>query len=119
MMIWDNVGRHFGKKQKSNDSGGLHGVCGGPLDSVNQNNAKMCTFMTFLGAQEDNFWDNVGAKCSNLSFVKRLFVIFVSDSKKAVKMELPKGGGYEIRQCLCMFRKGRASSFWLHFGLHF
>ena len=34
-------------------------------------------------------------------------------------MELPKGGGYAIRQCLCMFRKGRPLSLWLHFGLHF
>ena len=34
-------------------------------------------------------------------------------------MELPKGGGYAIRQCLCMFRKGRVLSLWLHFGLHF
>ena len=34
-------------------------------------------------------------------------------------MEPPKGGGYAIRQCLCMFRKGRVLSLWLHFGLHF
>ncbi len=36
-------------------------------------------------------------------------------------MELPKGGGggCAIRQCLCMFRKGRPLSLWLHFGLHF
>ena len=34
-------------------------------------------------------------------------------------MEPPKGGGYAIRQCLCMFRKGRALSLWLHFRLHF
>ena len=29
------------------------------------------------------------------------------------------GGGYAIRQCLCMFRKGRALSLWLHSRLHF
>jgi len=28
-------------------------------------------------------------------------------------------GGYAIRQCLCMFRKGRPLSPWLQFGLHF
>ena len=28
-------------------------------------------------------------------------------------------GGYAIRQCLCMFRKGPPLSPWLHFGLHF
>ncbi len=32
---------------------------------------------------------------------------------------LEKRGGYAIRLCLCMFRKGRPLSLWLHFGLHF
>ncbi len=31
----------------------------------------------------------------------------------------PGEGGHAIRQCLCMFRKGRALSLWLHFGFHF
>ena len=46
-------------------------------------------------------------------------VTFGSDSKQAVKMEFLRGCGHAIRQCMCMFRKGRPLSLWLHFGFHF
>ena len=48
-----------------------------------------------------------------------IFGDFGGDSKKAVKMELPKGGGHVIRPRRRMFREGRPLSLWLHFGLHF
>ncbi len=36
-----------------------------------------------------------------------------------MKTELPRGGGHAIRPRRRMFREGRPSSLWLHFGLHF
>ncbi len=42
---------------------------------------------------------------------------FFGDSKKAVRMELAKGGGHAIRPHRRMFREGRPLSLWLHFGV--
>ncbi len=118
VSVWwffDNVGRHFGAPRVTfRDS-----VLKGPPQS--EKDKKGYPFVVLPGSQEGHFWVQFGANFSKGPFFYLFFGYFFSDSKKAGKMELPKGGGggYAIRQCLCMFRKGRPLPLWLHLGLHF
>ncbi len=50
-------------------------------------------FVIRSGSQEGNCWVHFGAKTLTLSFVLTFVCDIFSDSKKAMKMELPQGGG--------------------------
>ena len=80
---------------------------GAPRAPQSKKDEKGDPFVVLPGSQEGHFWVHFGANFSKLTFLIRFLVIF-SDSKKAVKMELPKGGDMQSdNACACFVRVGR------------
>ncbi len=109
-MVFDNFGRHFGAPRVTFRDSVLKW---GSQGSAEQDIQKKETLYPWGRTPRRGTFGFM------LAFNMFFFVWLFGDSKKAVQMELPKGSGYAIRQCLRMFRKGRSLSLWLHFGLHF
>ncbi len=114
-MIFDNFASHLGAPRVSfRDAVLKRGSQGGPR-------AKKTKTETHFSGRDPRrvTFGSILAANFEIGLFYVFFGDFCSDSKKAVNMELPKGGRCAIRQCLCMFREGRPLPLWLHFRLHF
>ena len=66
-----------------------------------------------------HFWDRFGFMFFNRALLSIFWRVFCGCLKKKQNGAPCVGRKLAIRPCQCMFREGRPSSSWLHFGSHF